>query len=108
MGRLPQSRPDKLSILSSLDQSEPSAEIGKMPSKKPGKITFKGRIDPCLIPTHTAPGYEIVDAKVTNLTVEVRLSDGRLIIPPLSRYSTLQPAISKQRRPFEDLVVGLM
>jgi hypothetical protein len=79
-----------------------------MPYKKRGKITFKGRTDPCLIPTHTAPGYEIVDAKVTNLTVEVRLSDGRLIITPLSWYPTLQPAISKQRRSFEDLVVGLM
>ena len=34
-----------------------------MPSKKPGKITFKGKIDPRLIPTDAAPGYEIVDAE---------------------------------------------
>ncbi|MBV8173448.1 MAG: hypothetical protein JO151_02650 [Verrucomicrobia bacterium] len=41
-----------------------------MPSKKPGKITFKGRIDPRLIPTDAAPRYEIVDAKVTDSAVE--------------------------------------
>jgi hypothetical protein len=32
-----------------------------MPFKEPGKITFKGKIDPRLIPTDAAPGYEIVD-----------------------------------------------
>jgi hypothetical protein len=37
-----------------------------MPSKKSGKITFKGKIDTRLIPADTAPGYEIVDAKVTD------------------------------------------
>ena len=42
-----------------------------MPSRKPGKITFKGKIDSRLIPTDAAPGYEIVDAKVTETAVEV-------------------------------------
>jgi hypothetical protein len=37
-----------------------------MPSKEPGKITFKGKIDPRLIPIDAAPRYEIVDAKVTD------------------------------------------
>jgi hypothetical protein len=46
-----------------------------MPSKKPGKITFKGKIDPRLIPTDAAPGYEIVDAKVTETAVEAWLSE---------------------------------
>jgi hypothetical protein len=55
-----------------------------MPSKKPGKITFKGKIDPRLIPTDAAPSYEIVDAKVTETAIEVWLSDGRVIITPLS------------------------
>jgi hypothetical protein len=55
-----------------------------MPSKKPGKITFKGKIDPRLMPTESAPGYEIVDAKVTASAVEVWLPDGRVIITPLS------------------------
>ena len=34
-----------------------------MPSKKLGKITFKGKIDPRLMPTDAAPSYEIVDGK---------------------------------------------
>src|ERR1700751_1553519 len=46
-----------------------------MPSKKPGKITFKGKIDPRLIPIDAGPGYEIVGAKVTDTPVEVWLSD---------------------------------
>src|SRR5215471_1154402 len=78
-----------------------------MPSKKPGKITFKGKIDPRLIPTDAAPGYEIVDAKVTDTAVEVWLSDGRTIITPLSWYPTLEAATPKQRRTFENLGVGL-
>jgi hypothetical protein len=68
-----------------------------MPSKKPGKITFKGKIDPRLIPTDAAPGYEIVDAKVET-AVEVWLSDGGVIITPLSWYPTLEAASPKQRR----------
>jgi hypothetical protein len=78
-----------------------------MPSKKPGKITFKGKIDPRLIPTDAPPGYEIIDAKVTDLAVEVWLSDGRVIITPLSWYPTLENATSKQRGTFENLGVGL-
>jgi hypothetical protein len=78
-----------------------------MPSKKPGKITFKGKIDPRLVPTDAAPGYEIVDAKVTDTAVEVWLSDGRVIITPLSWYPTLEAASPKQRGAFENLRVGL-
>jgi len=78
-----------------------------MPSKKPGKITFKGKIDPRLIPTDAAPGYEIVDAKVTGTAVEVWLSDGRVIITPLSWYPTLEAASPKQRRAFVNWGVGL-
>ena len=73
-----------------------------MPSKKPGKITFKGKIDPRLIPTDAAPGYEIIDAKVTDTAVEVWLSDGRVIIARLSWYPTLEAASPKQRRAFEN------
>jgi hypothetical protein len=36
-----------------------------MPSGKPVKIIFKGEIDPWLIPTDPALGFEIVDAKIT-------------------------------------------
>src|SRR6201984_3897101 len=79
-----------------------------MPSKKPGKITFKGKIDPRLIPTGAAPGCEIVDAKVTETAVEVWLSDGRVIITPLSWYPTLESATAKQRRSFENWGVGLV
>ena len=78
-----------------------------MPSKKPGKITFKGKIDPRLVPTEAAPGYEIVDAKVTDSSVEVWLSDGRVIITPLLWYPTLEAASPKQRVAFENLRVGL-
>jgi Protein of unknown function (DUF2442) len=79
-----------------------------MPSKKPGKITFKGKIDPRLIPTDAAPGYEIVDAKVTETAVEAWLSDGRVIITPLSWYPTLEAASPKQRRAFENWGVGML
>jgi Protein of unknown function (DUF2442) len=78
-----------------------------MPSKKRGKLTFKGKIDPRLIPTDSAPGFEIVDAKITESAVEVWLSDGRIIITPLSWYPTLEAATAKQRRGFENLGVGL-
>ncbi len=78
-----------------------------MPSGKPGKIIFKGKIDPLLIPTDPAPGFEIVDAKITESAVEVWLSDGRIIITPLSWYPTLEAATPKQRRGFEILGVGL-
>jgi len=78
-----------------------------MPSKKPGKITFKGKIDPRLLPTDVAPGYEIVDAKVTETAVGVWLSDGRVIITPLSWYPTLEAASPKQRKAFENWGVGL-
>jgi len=78
-----------------------------MPSKKPGKITFKRKIDPRLVPTDTAPGYEIIDAKVTDSAVEVWLSDGRVIITPLSWYPTLEAATPTQRKTFENLGVGL-
>jgi hypothetical protein len=78
-----------------------------MPSKKPGKITFKGKIDPRLIPTDAAPRFEIVDAKVTDTAVEVWLSDGRIIITPLSWYPTLKAASLKKRRAFENLGIGL-
>jgi Protein of unknown function (DUF2442) len=78
-----------------------------MRSKKPGKIAFKGKKDPRLVPTVAAPGYEIVDAKVTNLAVEVWLSDGRVIVTPLSWYPTLQSATPKQRKAFENSGVGL-
>ncbi|HEV3209368.1 MAG TPA: DUF2442 domain-containing protein [Chthoniobacterales bacterium] len=78
-----------------------------MPFKRPGKIIFKGKIDPRLIPTDSAPGFEIVDAKITESAVEVWLSDGRIIITPLSWYPTLKAATPKQRRGFEILGVGL-
>jgi len=78
-----------------------------MPFKRPGKIIFKGKIDPRLIPTDSAPGFEIVDAKVTESAVEVWLSDGRIIVTPLSWYPTLEAATPKQRRGFEILGVGL-
>jgi hypothetical protein len=78
-----------------------------MPSKKPGKITFKGKINARLIPTDVAPGYEIVDAKVTDSAVEVWLSDGRVISTPLSWYPTLKAASPKQRTAFENFGVGL-
>jgi hypothetical protein len=78
-----------------------------MPSGKPGKIIFKGRIDPRLIPTDSAPGFEIVDAKITESAVEVWFSDGRIIITPLSWYPTLEAATPKQRRGFENLGTGL-
>ena len=76
-------------------------------SKKPGKITFKGKIDPRLIPIDAALSYEIVDAKMTDTAVEVWLSDGRVIITPLSWYPTLEAAGPKQRRAFENWGVGL-
>jgi hypothetical protein len=76
-------------------------------SEKPGKITFKGKIDPRLIPTDAAPGYEIIDTKVTYSAVEVWLSDGRVIITPLSWYPTLKAASPKQRGAFQNLGVGL-
>lgn len=78
-----------------------------MPSKKPGKIIFKGKIDPRFIPTDSAPGFEIVDAKITESAVEVWLSDGRIIITPLSWYPTSEAATPKQRRGFEILGVSL-
>jgi hypothetical protein len=78
-----------------------------MPSKKPGKITFKAKIDPRLIPTDAAPGYEIIDAKVTDSAVEVWLSDGRVISTPVSWYPTLEAASPKQRKAFENWGVGL-
>jgi Protein of unknown function (DUF2442) len=78
-----------------------------MPSKKPGKIIFKGKIDHRLVPTDSAPGFEIVDAKITESAVEVWLSDGRIIITPLSWYPTLEAATPKQKRRFENLGVGL-
>ena len=53
------------------------------------------------------PGFEIVDAKVTDSGIEVWLSDGRVIITPLSWYPTLEAASPKQRRAFENLGVGL-
>ena len=78
-----------------------------MPSKKRGKLTFEGKIDRRLIPTDSAPGFEIVDAKISESAVEVWLSDGRIIITPLSWYPTLEAATPKQRRGFENLGVGL-
>jgi hypothetical protein len=78
-----------------------------MPSRKPGKITFKGKIDPRLIPTDAAPGYEIVDATVTETAVGVWLSDGGVIVTPLSWYPTLEAASPKQRKAFENWGVGL-
>jgi len=60
-----------------------------------------------LIPTESTPAYEIVDAKVTGSAVEVWLSDGRVIITPLSWYPTLEAANPKQRRAFENWGVGL-
>jgi Protein of unknown function (DUF2442) len=78
-----------------------------IPAKKPGKIIFKGKIDPRLIPTDSAPGFEIVDAKITDSAVEVWLSDGRIIITPLSWYPTLRYAIPKRCKAFENLGVGL-
>ncbi|MBV9874770.1 MAG: DUF2442 domain-containing protein [Verrucomicrobia bacterium] len=64
-------------------------------------------MDPRLIPTDVAPGYEIVDAKVTDSGLEVWLSDGRVIITPLSWYPTLEAATQKQRKAFENFGVGL-
>src|SRR5215471_14458389 len=78
-----------------------------MPSKKRGKLTFKGKIDPRLIRTDSAPGFEIIDSKIPESAVEVWLSDGRIIITPLSWYPTLEAATPKQRRGFENLGVGL-
>jgi hypothetical protein len=78
-----------------------------MPSKKRGKLTFKGKMDPRLILTDSAPGFEIIDAKITGSAVEVWLSDGRIIITPLLWYPTLEAATPKQRRGFENLRIGL-
>jgi hypothetical protein len=47
------------------------------------------------MPTDSAPGFEIVDAKITDSAVEVWLSDGRIIITPLSWYPTLEAATRK-------------
>jgi hypothetical protein len=52
-----------------------------MPSKEPGKITFKGKIDPRLIPIDAAPGYGIVDAKVTDTAVEVWTASKKAGLP---------------------------
>jgi hypothetical protein len=71
------------------------------------KIIFKGKIDARFIPTDSAPGFEIVDTKITESAVEVWLSDGRIIITPLSWCPTLEAATPKQRRGFEILGVGL-
>jgi uncharacterized protein DUF2442 len=60
-----------------------------------------------LVPTDSAPGFEIVDAKITESAVEVWLSDGRIIITPLSWYPTLEAATPKQKRRFENLGVDL-
>ena len=78
-----------------------------MPSKKPGKVTFKPKKDSRLIPTDVPPPFDIIKAKVTEKTLEVWLSDGRIIVTPLSWYPTLQAATSKQRRAFENRGVGL-
>jgi hypothetical protein len=78
-----------------------------MPPGKPGKVIFKGKIDPRLIPADSAPGFEIVDAKITESALEVWLSDGRIIITPLSWYPTLEAGTPKQRRGFEILGGGL-
>ena len=51
-----------------------------MPSGKPGKIIFKGKIDPRLIPTDSAPGFEIIDAKITESAVEVWLQMAVLLL----------------------------
>jgi hypothetical protein len=53
------------------------------------KIIFKGKIDPRLIPTDPALGFEIVDVKLTESAVEVWLSDGH-IITPLSWYHSAE------------------
>ncbi|MBV8375658.1 MAG: DUF2442 domain-containing protein [Verrucomicrobia bacterium] len=78
-----------------------------MLSKTRGKLAFKGKIDPRLIPTDSPPVFEIVDVKITESAVEVWLSDGRMIITPLSWYPTLEAATPKQRRGFKNLGVGL-
>jgi hypothetical protein len=78
-----------------------------MPSKKPGKVTFKPKIGSRLTPTDAPPPFDIIKAKVTENTLEVWLSDGRIIVTPLSWYPTLQAATSKQRRAFENRGVGL-
>jgi hypothetical protein len=78
-----------------------------MPSKKPGKIIFKPKIDSRLIPTDTPPSFDIIEAKVTESTLEVWLSDGRIIVTPLSWYPTLQAATPRQRRAFENCGTSL-
>jgi hypothetical protein len=84
-----------------------STKVRAKPSQKRGKLTFKGKIDPRLIPTDSAPGFEIADVQITESAVEVWLSDGRIIITPVSWYPTLEAATPKQRRGFENLGVGL-
>ena len=64
-------------------------------------------MDSRLIPSDASPPFDIIKTKVTEHTLEVWLSDGRIIVTPLSWYPTLQAATSKQRRAFENRGVGL-
>jgi Protein of unknown function (DUF2442) len=78
-----------------------------MPAKSIGKITLKSATDPRLAPTQSAPDLAISDAKVTESAVKVWLSDGRVIITPLSWYPTLQGATRKRRNSYQNLGIGL-
>jgi hypothetical protein len=74
-----------------------------MPFKKLGKIIFKGKIDPRLIPMDPAPGFEIVVAKIIESAVEVWLSDGRIIITPLFVVSDVESGNSKTEERIRNL-----
>ena len=63
-----------------------------MPSKKPGKITFKGKIDPGLIPGDAAPRCEIVDAKVTERLSKFGFQVAESLSLRFSWYPTLEAA----------------
>jgi len=57
-----------------------------MPSGEPGKIIFMGKIDPRLIPTDSAPRFEVVDRVMRRLP--------RFLLPK----ATVMRRMSRKRR----------
>src|SRR5579864_7997 len=70
-------------------------------------VLIHRNITPNLLEALSDTPVVIVVAKVTDTAVEVWLSDGRVIITPLSWYPTLEAASPKQRRAFENWGIGL-